>query len=101
MFGPNYTVSNLLHLLTYERYPVNVWKTIPRGADGDAEEDYVELMRKEVVRILNTERANYAGTHADLSLVFPLDEGIARHERDRTPRLLRVEITVQANYQTP
>jgi len=101
-FGPDYTAApTMLHLLTYERYLVNIWKTIPVNTDGDTEEDYVELMRKEVIRILNVERANYAGTHADLTLVIPLDEGRALHERDRVPRLLRVEIMVQANYQTP
>ena len=99
-FGPKVTggsVSPGLHILSYQHFLVNCWVRIPAGEDSDDQSDYAEQMRIEAVKILNEQRAGYS---APLGLVFPLDSGRALHELDRTPRLLRYEIAVQANYKT-
>lgn len=85
-----------LHLLSYGRYVINIWVRIMAGTDGDAPEDNMELLRNEVVRIINE---NCITTPTSVTYLVPLDQGRALHELDRTPRLLRFEITVQANYQ--
>jgi len=84
------------HLLSYEIYLINVWVRVPAGADGDTEEDYAESMRREVVDIINE---NCITTPSGVTYLTPLDRGRAIHERERTPRVFRFEITVQANYQ--
>ena len=103
-FGPAVTAgvpAPGLHLFSYHHYRINVWVTIPRGAydaDDSLYYDYAETMRYEIVRILNEKRCTcYA---EPLGLVFPLDEGIARHEFNRTPRMIRYEILIQVNRKT-
>jgi len=84
------------HLLSYGIYVINIWLRIMAGTDGDVEEDYAEQMRNEVVRIINE---GCITTPTRVTYLIPRDMGRALHELDRTPRLLRFEITVQANYQ--
>jgi len=84
-----------LTIMGHERYIVNCWLEIRRGKSGDEEEDNIELMRREVVDIINTQRTCFV---RPLGLVIPLDMGRPLHEWDRTPRLLRYEITLMANY---
>ena len=85
-----------LHLLSYGRYVINIWVRIMAGDDGDVGEDYAELIRNEVVRIINEECIVLP---TGVTYLVPLDQGRALHWLDRTPRLHRFEITVQANYQ--
>lgn len=98
-FGPRTTASLGHHLLSYGRYVVNIWLRIMAGTDGDLEADYMELLRVEVVRILN-EKGCTVLVPAALTMVIPLDYGRALHELNQTPRVLRYEITFQANWQT-
>jgi hypothetical protein len=90
-----------LHLLSFQHYRVNIWVTVPRGEYSDDESiynTYAEDMREEIVRILNEQRCScYA---EPLGIVVPLDQGVARHELNRTPRVLRYEILVQVNRKT-
>jgi len=96
-FGPASAAAAGLHLLSYQRFLVNIWVVVPAGEDSDDQSDYAELMRIEAVKILNEQRAGYT---LPIGLVIPLDEGRALHELDRTPRLLRYEIMVQVSYKT-
>ena len=96
-FGPASAAAAGLHLLSYQRFLVNIWVVVPAGEDSDDQSDIAELMRIEVVRILNEQRAGYT---PPIGLVVPLDEGRALHELDRTPRLLRYEIMIQVNDKT-
>jgi hypothetical protein len=85
------------HLLSYGIYVVNIWVRIPAGEETQTAWDIVELLRNEVVRILNENCITVPG---GVTFVIPLDYGRALHELNVTPRVLRFEITVQANYQT-
>jgi hypothetical protein len=104
-FGPAVTPPTTrapgLHLFSFQHYRVNVWVTIPRGKYDDdeaVEYTYAEDMRNEIVRILNEQRCS---CYADpLGIVVPLDQGVGRHEFNRTPRMLRYEILVQVNRKT-
>ena len=93
--GPD-TMSPGLILMSFHRYSVNIWVPIPAGDETDVWRDYAEQIRYEVVRILNEQRSGY--TCAKIQFSIPLDEGIARHEIDITPRILRFEITFQVNH---
>lgn len=84
-----------LNMLNHSRYVVNCWHEIRSGKSGDEEEDLIEAMRREVVQILNSKRTCFV---PPIGLVIPLDFGRALHEWDRTPRILRYEITIMANY---
>jgi len=84
-----------LTMLNHSRYVVNCWLIVRRGESGDEGEDLIEAMRREVVQILNANRTCFV---PPVGLVVPLDFGRALHEWDRTPRILRYEITVLANY---
>ena len=95
-FGPAVTggvPAAGLHLFSFQHYRVNVWVTIPRGdytVDESIYYTYAEDMRNEIVRILNEQRCScYAA---------PL--GLARHEFNRTPRMIRYEILIQVNRKT-
>jgi len=85
------------HLLSYGIYVVNIWVRIPAGEETQTAWDVAELLRNEVVRILNE---NCITVPSGVTFVIPLDYGRALHELNVTPRVLRFEITVQANYQT-
>jgi len=100
-FGPDVrvlpdTLFPGLTLMSFHRYVVNIWVPIPAGDETDTWRDYAEQIRYEVVRILNEERANFTCTK--IAFEIPLDEGIARHEIDVHPRILRYEITFQVNH---
>jgi len=98
-FGKSATADAGRRLLSYSRYVVNIWLRVAAGSDGDIEEDYAFQMRDEVVRILNENGCSIA-TPTYVTLVVPLDRGRVLHELDKTPRLYRIEITAQVNYQT-
>jgi len=87
-----------LHLFSFARYVVNVWIIIPAGEESQRHADWAELMRIEVVRILNEHRCDGGCYSAPLGCVFPLDYGRALHELDVTPRIIRYEVACQANY---
>jgi len=90
------TADNIhLTIMIHARYVVNCWFIIRRGESGDEEEDRIEDMRREVMQILNTKRTCFV---PPVGLVIPLDGGRALHEWDRTPRILRYEISVMANF---
>ena len=84
-----------LTMMNHSRYVVNCWLIVRRGESGDEGEDHIEAMRREVVHILNTNRTCFV---PPVGLVIPLDFGRALHEWDRTPRILRYEITLMANF---
>jgi len=82
-------------------FAVNVWQQIPRGSTGTAELTNVDDMRHEVARVFRdncdgTALVNYAGSLGPFSVVLPQDYGVARHELDATPRMLRYEITLMS-----
>lgn len=90
------TADNVhLTMMNHSRYVVNCWVIVRRGESGDEGEDVIEAMRREVVQILNLKRTCFV---PPVGLVIPLDFGRALHEWDRTPRILRYEISVMANY---
>ena len=98
-FGPEVTlgvVSPGLHLLNYHWYTINVWVPIPAGDETDIYEDYAEQIRFEIIRIINEQRNSF--TCAKITFAIPLDAGVALHELDRTPRILRYEITIQVDH---
>jgi len=97
-FGPGVTAGVLdpgLTLMTYHRYVVNIWVPIPAGDERDIWGDYAEQIRLEVIRIINEQRNSF--TCAKIKFAIPLDAGRALHELDVTPRILRYEITIQAD----
>ena len=99
-FGPDVSALGVvapgLRLLSYHRYVINIWVPIPRGDLRGVWEDYAELIRFEVIRIINEQRSNF--TCAKIMFAIPLDAGIARHELDATPMILRYEITIQVDH---
>ena len=99
-FGPDVSALGVvapgLRLLSYHRYVINIWVPIPRGDLRGIWEDYAELIRFEVIRIINEQRSNF--TCAKIMFALPLDAGIARHELDATPMILRYEITIQVDH---
>jgi hypothetical protein len=70
------------------RFVVNCWYTIPRGAPGTLEYTNIDSMRVEAFRILN----GYRHVISDLDISLAEDEGVARHELDQIPRILRYEL---------
>lgn len=89
------TADNVhLTMMNHSRYVVNCWVIVRRGESGDEGEDVIEAMRLEVVQILNLKRTCFV---PPVGLVIPLDLGRALHEWDKTPRILRYEISVMAN----
>ncbi len=95
-FGPDVEGGHVgYNIMAFERHIVNCWLEIRRGMDGNVAENQIDEMRREVVRIMNNQCKSYP---PPLGLVIPLDQGLALHEWDRTPRLLRYEILVQATY---
>jgi len=98
-FGPDVVagvVAPGLRLLSYQRYVINIWVPIPYGDMRDTWDDYAEQIRFEVIRIINEQRSNF--TCAKIMFAIPLDAGVARHELDAVPRILRYEITFQADH---
>ena len=96
VFGANVEGGHVdLHLMSFERYVVNCWVEIRPDSVGDSNEDDIEEMRREVVRIINNQWKSFP---PPLGMVVPLDMGRPLHEWNRTPRLLRYEITLQATY---
>jgi hypothetical protein len=69
---------------------VNCWVPIPPGEAGTDEAELIEAMRYEVSRVVLANRNSIA----DLEPIVPKDEGVARHELNGQPRLLRYEITL-------
>ena len=89
-----------LHLFAYNRYVVNVWVRLGAGeVGGGTHPDTAELLRDEVVKIINEHRCDIV-TPAGITFLLPLDRGRALHELNMSPRVLRYEITVQVNQQT-
>jgi hypothetical protein len=77
------------------RFAVNVWNQIPVGANGTAEVQATENMRKEVARIFRTGvGGTYGGSLSPLMLCLPENQGVPRHETDKTPRVLRYELVL-------
>ena len=98
-FGPDVVagvVAPGLRLLSYHHYVINIWVPIPAGDERDIWDDYAEQIRFEVIRIINEQRSNF--TCAKIMFAIPLDAGVARHELDATPRILRYEITIQVDH---
>ena len=100
-FGPNVNlltgaVDVGLRLLNYHRYVINIWVPIPRGDLRGIWEDYAEQIRFEVIRIINEQRSAFVCLK--IMFAIPLDAGIARHELDATPMILRYEITIQVDH---
>jgi len=100
-YGRVATANRGHHLLGYLDYVVNVWVRIPAGVGGADDQlylDYAEQLRWEVVDLLNHYGCSIA-TPVKVGPVLPLGFGLALHELDRTPRILRFEIPVLVWYQ--
>lgn len=95
-FGPNYP-DMMLKAFNTDRYQVNVWVRIPRGDLTRNQELIAWNMKNEVWRLLNANRDQFT---PPIGLVIPLDYGRQLNEEnaDRTPRILRWMIEVQANF---
>jgi len=96
MFGPA-PGSTTMSLMSYDRYVVNLWYPIPVGESGHEQTAAIEQIRIEVVRILNAQRETYT---LPVSAVIPLDQGNPRHDHDRIPRIIRIEILIQVDIAT-
>ena len=102
-FGPHWiggvgvgALSPGLRLLAYHLYVVNIWVPIPAGDERHIWEDYAEQIRFEIVRILNEQRSGFVCTK--IMFLIPRDMGVARHELDVTPRIMRYEISFQVDH---
>ena len=80
--------SMIIH--SYPNYVVNCWVPIPRGGNGTAQAQLADDMRYEVARII----VNKRNSIGDLAPVVPDDLGVAHHELDVEPRMLRYEVTL-------
>lgn len=89
-----------LNYISFDRYFVDCWLVVERDFVGESEYETVEDMMTECFRILNDRRWSFAGTTGPLGLVIPLDRGIALHETTVQPRILRIQMMVQANYKS-
>lgn len=85
-----------MRLISYHLYAINVWVWIPAGDERYLYDGYAEQIRLEVIRIINEQRMSYTCTK--IHFAIPRDAGVARHEFDVTPQLLRYEITIQVNH---
>ena len=84
-----------LHFIAREIYVVNLWIRVDAGREGDIEEEeQIEDMREEVVRILTTQWKSFA---APLGAVLPRNRGRNLSVIDKQARQLRFEIEVQVN----
>ncbi len=91
MFGSSGTQT----IMYRPRFVVNVWNQIPAGSSGTAEAQAAENMRKEVARIFRAGmNGTYGGSLSPLMVCLPENQGIPRHEVDKTPRVLRFELTL-------
>ena len=100
-FGRITTASRGSHLLALLDYVVNVWVRIPAGVGGGDDQlylDYAEQLRWEVIDLLNHYGCSVA-TPTKVGPILPRGFGMALHELDRTPRILRFEIPVLVWYQ--
>lgn len=97
-FGPLYPEMPLKAFIT-DRYQANIWVRIPRGDLTRDQELVAWNMKNEVWRLLNANRDRYT---LPVGLVIPLDYGRQLNEgaANRTPRLLRWMIEVQATMKT-
>ena len=75
---------------SYAYFAVNCWVPIAVGTPGTVEAELIEAMRYEVSRVILANRNSIA----DFDPIVPKDEGLARHELNGQPRLLRYETTL-------
>lgn len=82
---------------SHDTYVVNVWHKVKVGGPGTAEVENVEDMRREVRRVFaDGHRTNWGGSLSPLRICLPVNDGVARHELDVEPRILRYELTLVA-----
>jgi len=80
-----------------DQYVVNAWSRIIAGGVGTQELQNVNDMRLEIANVFRRGQADsYGGSLSPFGVVLPLDAGVPRHEFDKTPRLLRYELTLVA-----
>lgn len=88
--------SGTLTVDSHPMFAVNVWVPRPVGSPGTAEAELAEAMRYEVCRIAVAQRISMSPFGA----VVPKDMGVARHEDNVEPRILRYEITLLSSHDT-
>lgn len=79
-------------------FAINVGYFIPVGAPGTANAQWIENMKKEVVRIIKegmSDSPKFGGSLSPLRIAIPDGHGRRLNEMDRTPRLLRTEILLR------
>jgi len=87
-------VGGVLGYLSFPRYFVDCWLVPDRDVLGESEYETVEDMMFECFRILNLKRLDFT---APLGLVIPLDHGEMMSEFNVQPRILHIQMLVQAN----
>ncbi len=88
--GHIFKSNGTLIMHSYPRYSLNIWVPIPRGNLGTAETQLADDMRYEAARIILANRTSIG----DFIMITPEDAGIAHHEMDKEPRMLRYELTL-------
>ena len=75
-------------------FAVNVWVQIPVGSSGTQEAQNAVDIKKNVAKIFRQGYPLYGGSLSPFKCIIPKDDGIPRHEVDKTPRCLRYEVNL-------
>lgn len=84
-----------MHYISRDIYAVSIWLSVPSGSDGSEEETDLDLIINEIIRILVNQTSSFA---PPLGRVLPVNRGRTLSVFNQTPRLVRWEIPVWANY---
>lgn len=94
-FGDSGDDDNL-HTIDREIFAVNCWFRVPAGKSVGDFIDNIEEMRVECYKILKDEWKSYAAP-TNIGAVIPRNRGRPFYPMEKQPRMLRVELEVQAN----
>ena len=75
-------------------FVVNVWVQVPAGALGTQEAQNAFDMKKETARIFRAGFPNYGGSLTPFKLIKPTNDGVPRHEIEKTPMCIRYEVSL-------
>ena len=76
-------------------FAANIGCFVPVGSPGTVEAQYVENMKKEIVKIIRLGLGyspKYGGSLSPLRVAIPDGHGRKLNEMDRTPRMIRTEL---------
>ena len=89
------TVDDInMKYIARNQYAVTIWLKIESGDEGATEEQNVDLIKNEIIRILINQTSSFP---PPLGRVLPVNFGRNLSQINQVPRLLRWEIPVQAN----